>query len=48
MKELEREKADVAELEACDQAYPNELKGSTAEQWCAHCLISWTNRYGQR
>ena len=44
MKDLEREKADVAELEACDQAYPNELKGSIAEQRCAHCLILRTNR----
>ncbi|KAG6329815.1 hypothetical protein ID866_9275, partial [Astraeus odoratus] len=32
MEELEREKADVAELEACDQDYLNELKGSIAEQ----------------
>ena len=44
MEELEREQADVAELEACDQDYLNELKDSIAEQRCAHCLISGTNR----
>ncbi|KAL4069071.1 Spc7 kinetochore protein-domain-containing protein [Scleroderma citrinum] len=32
MEELQQEKADVAELEACDQDYLNELKGSIAEQ----------------
>ena len=43
MEGLEREKANVAELEACDQDYLNELKGSIAEQRYAHCLISGTN-----
>ena len=43
MEELEREQADVAELEACDQDYLNELKGSIAEQRCPYCLISGTN-----
>ncbi|KAH7883876.1 Spc7 kinetochore protein-domain-containing protein [Phlebopus sp. FC_14] len=32
MQELEQEKADVAELEACDQDYLNELKATIAEQ----------------
>ena len=32
MAELERERAEVAEIEACDQDYLNELKASIAEQ----------------
>ncbi|KAJ2920371.1 hypothetical protein MD484_g151, partial [Candolleomyces efflorescens] len=32
MAELEREQAEVAEIEACDQDYLNELKASIAEQ----------------
>ncbi|TFK41287.1 Spc7 kinetochore protein-domain-containing protein [Crucibulum laeve] len=32
MAELEKEKAEVAEIEACDQDYLNELKASIAEQ----------------
>ncbi|KAG5648239.1 hypothetical protein DXG03_006197 [Asterophora parasitica] len=32
MKELEKEMAEVAEIEACDQDYLNELKASIAEQ----------------
>ncbi|KAG6919603.1 hypothetical protein DXG01_004267 [Tephrocybe rancida] len=32
MKELEQETAEVAEIEACDQDYLNELKASIAEQ----------------
>ena len=30
--ELEREQAEVAEIEACDQAFLNELKGQIDEQ----------------
>jgi kinetochore protein Spc7/SPC105 len=32
MAELERERDEVAEIEACDQDYLNELKASIAEQ----------------
>jgi kinetochore protein Spc7/SPC105 len=32
MQELEKENAEVVEIEACDQDYLNELKASIAEQ----------------
>lgn len=34
MRELEQEKALVAEIEACDQQYLSELKTTLAEQGC--------------
>ena len=36
MKELEKEQAEVAEIEACDQDYLNELKAEIAEQKYAY------------
>lgn len=40
MKELEQEKADIAEIEGSDQDYLNELKATIAEQeYVAHCVL---------
>lgn len=36
MQELEKEQAEVAEIEACDQDYLNELKSEIAEQKYAY------------
>ena len=39
MKELEKEQAEVAEIEACDQDYLNELKAEIVEQKYAYPTI---------
>lgn len=39
MQELEREQAEVAEIEASDQEYLNDLKVSIAEQKCVDCTF---------
>lgn len=39
MKELEKEQAEVAEIEACDQDYLNELKAEIAEQKYAYLYV---------
>lgn len=39
MTELAKEKAEVAELEGCDQNYLNELKATIAEQRCVFMLL---------
>lgn len=43
--ELEKEQAEVAEIEACDQDYLNELKTSIAEQKCvvSSNFLTFTN-----
>lgn len=42
MTELAKEKAEVTELEGCDQNYLNELKATLAEQGCVFiCCEPW-------